>query len=176
MNPLLVTGLVAIGQKLIDHMFTGPSEPETSASNASGAEFSNYMNSSQAVQRPSELIEFLQNQGVQNGADFHDLQFQLQQQLLNHPELGHYIAGADRAGGFQLNVNEAGVYTLSDSQGKHVIFNEDSPLGQLAGRIQQLGIMESIAKEFPGYGMRDLALKAESITSWAAPVSFGGIR
>ena len=176
MNPLLVTGLVAIGQKLIDHMFAGPSETEAAASNASGAAFSNYMNPGQAVHRPSELIQFLQNQGIQNGADFHDLQFQLQQQLLNHPELGHYIAGADRAGGFQLNVNEAGVYTLSDSQGKHVVFNDDSPLGQLASRIQQLSKMESIAKEFPGYGMRDLALKAESITSWATPVYFGGIK
>lgn len=159
MNPLLVTGLVAVGHKLVDHLMTKQPEPASSHVQQEG-QFDRYL-TSQSVQQPSDLIAYLESNKIHAGVDLQALQFQLRQQLFNQPELATFMASADRTAGFQLKLEDTGLYTLSDSRGRQITFNDQTKQGQLAKRIGQLSRMESIAETFPGYGMRDLAHRAE---------------
>jgi len=173
MNPLLVTGLVAVGQKLIDNLITKHPDAQSPSNPPSGVSFERHLDNSQAIKPPSELIHFLEAKGIRDGAGFQHTQFQLRQQLFNQPELAHFMAQADRTAGFQLTLSETGLYTLTDSAGKQITFSPETPAGQLAHRIRQMNHMEAIAEIFPGYGMRDLAYKAEEqppgMQSWHLP-------
>lgn len=159
MNPLLVTGLIAVGQKLVDNIFTKPPQSTLPTNAAAGSQFEDHLNA-QSVQPPSELMTFLNSKGIRSGSDLQNLQFQLRQQLFNHPEFASFMASADRTAGFQLTLEASGLYTLSDSRGRQITFSEQTSQGQLAKRIAQLQHMDISANAFPGYSMQDLTSKA----------------
>lgn len=162
MNPLLVTGLVSVGQRLLDGLSAKLAQPSQVENIPGGETFSRYLNAQQSVSAPSKLNELLEANGVRTPQELDSLQFNQRQQFLNHADLAQFVSSADRSQGFQLSLHKGEMYTLTDSTGKQFSFSAHSELGQLAGQLQQLERMDEISSAFPGYALKDLAHKVET--------------
>lgn len=153
MNPLLATGLVSIGSRLIDSFAAAnglksaqqaPAPVATSAPQA-------------APKPPSELSNYLNERGVQDAVGLKNLQFHLSQQLANHPDLANFMNSLEPGAPLQIKAVDGGMFQISTLDGRTYAFGANSELGQMAQRLQQVQQLNDANRRLPGTSLGDLA-------------------
>lgn len=154
MNPLLIAGIVGVGERLVSSVLT-PAKVETSERS-----FESHLKT-QNTSTNGALSAFLQQRGVQNFEGLQALGQQLQIELQHHPELAQKIAALPAGTPLSLKVVEGSLITLETPEGTVATLPKDSELGQLALRLHDIKSIENERAQLPGATLPQLVNHAE---------------
>lgn len=160
-NPLLLTGVLNVGGKLLSGLFPdNPVSKALSPSTSEKAEMQAFMKTlaNKGVEKTSGLAAYLQSENVQDADGVDNLIGKLEQQLRHHPHLKQPLEGVSATTPLSLHVKD-GLYSLSTPDGVKVSFREDSEEGFLAKQLHQLKSLSSLQKDFPFENISSLANK-----------------
>jgi len=141
MNPLVISGIVSFGEKIVSNIIKG----HTPANKADSPSFTQYLPMNSSV-KEGELVAFLKDNKVQNVSDLQDLTFRLSHQLYNHPELAQKLARLNPEEQLTLTFKD-GSYSIDSSKGQIAAIRPDSELGKLARQVHQLKSITELSQK-----------------------------
>jgi len=124
MNPLLATGLLNIGNNIVNGIFNPSS---TATSEADSSDFSSLLSKETAEDRLSRVQQEIE---------------QLNTALENDMQTYKFMQDAPEGTTLSLNVNDAGQYELTRSDGKTMTLDSGSVTEAIAKRIDDLKVEE----------------------------------
>jgi len=145
MNPLLVSGAMALGGRLLDRI-----APPPPAQPADGAAFSRELSRATAPTTLSPLRQTAAAYGVRDALDLENLAQNLGVDLQAHPHLQDFLSRTRLDESLTLEWNENGMYSLRTGGGRVFAFSEDSELGQMASLYKQMNSSARLARSAPG--------------------------
>jgi len=155
MDPLIVTGLVSLGSRLVNRLMNPPPAQGPEAFALAGPDgMTQGQAAAQATAGGSELGAWLSLNGVAGTADLPAAAGRLSQQLLADPAVARF---ASQANGPVSLTYEAGQFSLRDGSGAVLPLAADSPLHQTARRLHQVQALVSASGAMPGVPLPDLA-------------------
>ena len=141
MNPILLSGAVSIGGKLINRIFG-----DNSATKAVKAGFEQELNKSEE----SGLLKYLKSQGVLSFDGVKTLDGRLVAQLKAMPGLSEKLSGYGPGDVLNLKIENGNLITIEDADGSVVAtIAADTEAGALARRIHQLRSMGLVHADQP---------------------------
>lgn len=150
MEPLLATGLVALGKGLIDFIIPD-SKPE-----ASKESFSNILNSKEAT-HIHPLTESLVQNNINTGQDLKNHINIATQHLIQHPDLASQMSSMGTQTSLSLIREESGQFSIVNSQGKKISLEKGSATEHLAEYIHGLKSIQSLHNQLPSSNLHDLS-------------------
>jgi len=153
MDPLVVSGLLSLGSKVVNNLFDGQ-PARRPAPEAFSVEKTTANAAAAATEKSSELAAWLSLNGVHSLQDLGNQLGQIQQQLVQDPAVARFAAQAQ--GPLSLSV-EQGALSLRDASGRQLTLAPDSSAHQLARRLDQLGNLAAAGQAAPGADLVQLA-------------------
>ena len=164
MNPLLITGAVSLGGKLINSVFGNAEVPKTIK-----AGFEQQLDKAVDGPQDSALLSYLKSQGISGFDGLKTLDGQLSESLKNMPGLSEKLSGFGPGDVLNLKIEDGNLITIEDGEGNVVTtISADSEAGIIAKRIHELRTMEL---EHANQPEKSLAAIANLVGSRPTPLS-----
>lgn len=148
MNPILASGLIGIGEKLVTNLVGSVISPAKSPEGGVPS-FESLMKGN-AVSGSGELGTFLSTQGVSSWEDLARVQEQLAAALQNQPGVAEKLAGLKPGTPLNLKITDGNLITIESPEGTVATLARDSEAGMLANRLHELKSMTSLHEQMPG--------------------------
>lgn len=149
MNPLLMTGVLAVGQKLVNRVL-GPEVAAPQASQPSAVPFARTLDAVQGPGQLSPLRQLFSAHGVRDAVDMEVLAEEARIDLLSHPDVQDFLAGIPSDASLRLEKADDGMYFLRSENGDSYSFAATSELGMTAGRFRETLGAAQLARNAPG--------------------------
>jgi hypothetical protein len=146
MHPILMSGLVGLGNNLLERVFSSnETSAVASASTKAGEDFSS------ALQRNSRTFSGAVpgNSLLMPGEGPQDALQRLTHELSGLPEVAAFAGGQpDALEGLELSQSEQGRWVLHDGKGRQLVLSQDSRAAEIASQMHQL--QQQLAGARPG--------------------------
>lgn len=155
MNPILATGLIGIGERIVDNLMGfKPSELPAKA-------FDSLLGGSSAAQPAGELSQFLAANQVSDFKELGMMSEQLQSALVNHPDVSAKLSGLAPGASLSVKITDGNLITLEGPDGTLATLPKDSEAGQIATKLHQVKGMLEEHKQLPGAELSQLVANME---------------
>ncbi|MGF1449085.1 MAG: hypothetical protein ACFB20_06675 [Opitutales bacterium] len=160
MYPILATGLMAAGHRLIEGVVAPVAQKVLQSVNES---FSGEGPDATAATQPvSALSQQLAAAGVQDATGLANHRFHLQQQLLQHPEVRAFVEQFEPGAGIGLTLEDGSLFTFRGPDGRSLSVPANSEVGRLAMEFHQVASLEQSLERQPGLSLMDVANQVDA--------------
>ncbi len=160
MYPILATGLMAAGHRLIEGVVAPVAQKVIQSVNESFS--TSGPEAAAPTQTLSALSQRLSAAGIEDAAGLANHRFHLQQQLLQHPQVRAFAQQFDPGAGISLSLEDGSLFTFKGPDGRSLAISADSELGQLAMQFHQVASVEQALEAQPGLALYDVASQVDA--------------
>jgi len=145
MNPLLATGLLSLGHKLLDRMSAPTSQAQAPSSRK--VDFATLMNQTEQA-KDTLLSMMLANKGIETANDLKAYRSHLVGQMMNDPGISSLLTNQRDTQPLTLHIEGANQITVQNSAGQKINLSSDSPIGEMAREIHYLSSLKELSDRF----------------------------
>ena len=154
MNPIISTGLISLGQNLLDRVI--PPRLQSVILHGGIKEFSSLLND-QETTPTAELSAYLAANGINGLSNLQNHLFKLTRQLSNDPALAAITDPRQEVSLLTLRVESGNRFSVVAPDGTKVYLPANSTAGKIAWRIHQLQSLQQNISDRPGIPVTTLA-------------------